>query len=80
MQTKTVGLDRLDRRLLKAIRGNKDARMVDIIRPFLSEKSDRCLRERMIILSNENYVVLEKQRKNILVNLTEAGKKEAGVV
>jgi hypothetical protein len=74
-------LDRLDRRLLKAIRANEKVRMIDIIRPFLSEISYRGIGKRLAILSKENYVVLEKQNKNVMVALTEAGKKEAsGVV
>ena len=70
-------IDRLDRRLLKAIFANKDARIVDIIRPFFSEKSNHTLRNRLKVLSKEGYVILEKQRDSILVSLTELGKKEA---
>jgi hypothetical protein len=80
MQTKTGGLDRLDRRLLMAIRAKEKVRMIDIIRPFLSEISYRGLRKRLVILSKENYIVLEKQNKNVMVALTQTGKKEAGVV
>lgn len=69
-------IDRLDRRLLKAIVANKDARIVDIIRPFLPEKSNHTLRDRLKVLSEEGYIILEKQRDSVLVNLTELGEKE----
>ena len=70
-------LDRLDKKLLKAISANKDARIVDLIRPFVTEKSSRALRNRLKVLSKEGYVTLEKQRASVLVSLTAAGKKEA---
>ena len=70
-------LDRLDKKLLKAISANKDARIVDLIRTFVTEKSSRALRNRLKVLSKEGYVTLEKQRASVLVSLTVAGKKEA---
>ena len=74
-------LDRLDKKLLKAISANENGRVFDVIKPFGTEKSSRALRNRLKVLSKEGYVTLEKQRANVLVNLTAAGKKEAsGVV
>ena len=74
-------LDRLDRRLLKAISVNENSRVVDVIEPFVIEKSSHALRDRLKVLSKEGYVTLEKQRSSVLVSLTAAGKKEAsGVV
>jgi Mn-dependent DtxR family transcriptional regulator len=51
--------------------------VVDVIKPFVTEKSSHALRERLKVLSKEGYVALEKQRASVLVSLTEAGKKEA---
>ena len=70
-------LDRLDRRLLKAINANENGRVVDVIKPLVTEKSSHALRERLKVLSKEGYVALEKQRANVLVRLTATGKKEA---
>ena len=69
-------LDRLDRRLLKAINANENGRVFDVIKPLLSEKSSHALRDRLKALAREGYVILEKQRANVLVSLTAAGKQE----
>lgn len=70
-------LDRLDRKLLKAINANDNGRVFDVIKPLLSEKSNHALRDRLKVLSKEGYVTLEKQRASVLVSLTATGKKEA---
>jgi hypothetical protein len=62
-------VDGLDRKLLKSIEENHPEKISDAIRPFLREKSDRALRERVKKLYHMGYLELDKQASCVLVKL-----------
>ena len=67
-------LDILDRKILKLIDGYRPTAAIgEIIRPFLSDKSDRALRERVKHLEDEGFVKLEKHPSCVLVKVTKKG-------
>ncbi len=69
-------IDRLDRKLLKAIATAPDAPAIDIIRPFLEDKSRETLYVRLRVLEKDGYISRERQRREVLVDLTAKGKEE----
>lgn len=74
-------LDLLDKRILKSIDGYRPpAAIGEIIRPFLEEKSDRALRERIKHLEDEGFVRREKHPGCVFVKTTKKGHAEAQAV
>lgn len=69
-------IDQLDRRLLKAIEENPGAIVAGIIRPFLNEKAQRTLRDRIQDLERQKLIRLEKERHHVRCYLV-ANKEEA---
>lgn len=55
-------LDKLDQRLLKAIEESPGATIAEIIRPFLGEKSQRSLRDRIQDMIEKGLIRTEKER------------------
>jgi hypothetical protein len=72
-------LDDLNRRILKeAAKHEKVAASIsEIVKPFLNEKSDRALRERINDLANQGLFELEKHPGCVLVRVTKEGYVEA---
>lgn len=62
-------LDALDRRMLKSIKKDCPEKISDAIRPFLREKSDRALRERINKLYHMGYLELDKQASCVLIKV-----------
>ena len=60
-------IDELDQELLKSVRENERALVIDIIKPFFHRKSERALRERLKKLHYLGYIELRKQAYGVLV-------------
>jgi len=70
-------LDELDREILKSIDGKESPAISEAIRPFLGEKSDRALRERLRHLEREGLVRLKKYPGCVVIKITRRGHAEA---
>jgi len=71
-------LDKLDKAILKSADGYRPpAAISEIIRPYLVQKSDRALRDRIRHLEREGMIRLEKHPNCVLVKVTKRGHAEA---
>lgn len=74
-------LDDLNQRIIReAAKYDKVAAAIsEVVKPFLKERSDRALRERINDLANQGFLELEKHPGCVLVRVTEKGYVEAQV-
>jgi len=59
-------IDRLDQKLLESIKANPGTAMVNILRPFLEQKSESALRARIKNLAYLGLVRIEKTQDRSL--------------